>query len=351
MKQKLLFFFSSVRTVGGTPPRRGVYRPGKLLGGGLLLLLAGFALPVCAQKNARAAADQAIKAFFGPKQTAKASAPTLLAHLSDARITESSGLICSRRTPGVLWTHNDSGDGPYLFAIDRHGRTLARFTVPNAKNNDWEDIAWGLDARGKPEIYVGDIGDNDRNRNDTAVYRLPEPAVDVHKFMQEKTTAPPEWFPYRYPDGHHDAETLLVDPRTKEVYVVAKEWSGITGVYVFPMPLTPGREITLKRVGTIRFAGRFLSGGLAKYEVLATGGDISPDGRKLVIRTYLMAYEWNIAPGQSVAEAIKGRPREIVLPLTRQGESICYRPDGKTMLMTSEGVHTPLYEIPARWPR
>src|SRR5207248_10241087 len=109
-----------------------------------------------------------------------------------------------------------------------------RFIVPHSRNVDWEDIAIGPGVDGKPALYVGDIGDNNRSRDDTAVYRLPEPAVDPGKTMREATTAPAERFPYRYPDGHHDAETLLVHPQTKEVFIIAKEGSGVTGVYVYP---------------------------------------------------------------------------------------------------------------------
>src|SRR5207248_3297632 len=109
-----------------------------------------------AQQSAHRAAQEAIQAFRKPN----AAPPRLLAKLADARITESSGLAASRTTPGVLWTHNDSGDGPYLFAIDRKGNTLARYRVPKADNVDWEDIAIATGADGKPILYIGDIGDN-----------------------------------------------------------------------------------------------------------------------------------------------------------------------------------------------
>ncbi|HZO89945.1 MAG TPA: hypothetical protein VFB38_16565 [Chthonomonadaceae bacterium] len=268
----------------------------------------------------------------------------LLGNLTDTRIAESSGLTASRRTPGVLWTHNDSGDGPYLYALDRKGRTLARYTVPNATNVDWEDIAIGPGADGKPALYIGDIGDNSHHRDDTAVYRIPEPKVDASQTAQEAVTAPAEKLPYVYPDGYHDAETLMVHPKTGEVFLVTKESSGVSGVYAFLMPLTPGIQTTLRRVGTLRFASSF-TGTLGLADRLATAGDIAPDGSRLVVRTYLRAYEWAIAPGQSVAGALAGKPRWLILPFTRQGESICYRLDGRAWLLTSEGASSPLYEI------
>jgi hypothetical protein len=273
---------------------------------------------------------------------------TLLANLSDPRITESSGIAASRRAPGVFWTHNDSGDGPYVFAIDRKGRTLARYTVTGARNVDWEDIAVGPGTDGQPALYIGDIGDNGRSRNDTAVYRVAEPKPDTGKTMQEEATAPCEKLPFRYPDGHHDCETLMVHPQTGEVFLVTKEGSGLSGVYKFPMPLTPGQQATLVKIGTITFRSSFLTGRLALAEKMATGGDIAPNGRRFVVRTYLQAYEWPLASGQSLSDALKARPRPFLLPLTGQGEAVCYRLDSRALLTTSEGAHSPLYEVSLR---
>jgi hypothetical protein len=298
--------------------------------------------------GAKDAAKKAISAFFGPKKSSGAGYKfTLLGNLTDPRITGSSGIAASRRVDGVFWTHNDHG-GPYLFAIDRKGRTLARYAVPEATSVDWEDIALGPGPDGKPAIFIGDIGDNNSVRKECVVYRVPEPLVDTTKFMQEKTMAVPDRFTYHYPDGPHDCETLMVHPTTREIFVVTKDWSrsGISGVYTFPMPLRPNDTVTLKRIGTMTFSTRLLTGtNFEQYEGMATGGDISPDGRRLVVRTYMLADEWDIKPGQPVAEAIKSKPREMILPLSKQGEGICYRLDGKAWLTTSEGVDSPLFEI------
>jgi hypothetical protein len=308
-------------------------------------------IPVTADAQTSAGADEAtqkaISAFFGmQKATGAGYRSTLLGSLTDPRIIESSGIAASRRVNGVFWTHNDSGDGPYLFAIDRKGRTLARYTVPEATNVDWEDIALGPGPDGKPAIYIGDIGDNNRGRKECVVYRVPEPLVDTTKFMQERKTAEPDRFIYHYPDGPHDCETLMVHPTTHAIFVVTKEASGVSGVYTFPMPLRPNDTVTLRRIGTMTFATRLLTGTkFGQFEGMATGGDISPDGRRLVVRTYMLADEWDIKPGQSVADAIKGKPRETLLPLSKQGEGICYRLDGRAWLTTSEGANSPLFEI------
>jgi hypothetical protein len=273
----------------------------------------------------------------------------LLAHLADPRITESSGLAQSGLARDLFWTHNDSGDGPYLYAINRKGETLARVTVPGATNVDWEDIASGPGESGRRALYIGDIGDNARNRTNAVVYRIDEPAVDPSRTMREVKSDLPDKFPFHYPDGPHDAETLLVHPKTGEMVIVTKEENGVSGVYAFPMPLKPSIPVVLEKTGSITFKSQFLSGisgRLAMGERMATAGDVSPDGRKIIIRTYLLGYEWTIPPGATIAQALKGAPRQIFLPLVAQGESICYRWDGKAVLMTSEKPHPPLYELP-----
>jgi hypothetical protein len=95
-----------------------------------------------------------------------------IARIQSADIRESSGVIESRRHPGVLWTHNDSGNAPEIFAIDRDGKLLAKFEI-EAPNVDWEDIA----ADDGGALYIADIGNNTRNRRNVQVYQVDEPEL------------------------------------------------------------------------------------------------------------------------------------------------------------------------------
>src|SRR5919107_911116 len=102
--------------------------------------------------------------------------PTRITTIKNESINESSGLVASRTSPGVYWTHNDSGDGPFIYALDTRGQSLGTFRVTGATNRDWEDIAAGPGPQpNRPYLYVGDIGDNDSKRNEVVVYRVPEP--------------------------------------------------------------------------------------------------------------------------------------------------------------------------------
>ncbi len=259
----------------------------------------------------------------------------LLAHFQDPRIDESSGLAASARGSRYFFTHNDSGGQPEVYAVDRQGRTMATLRLQGASALDWEDMARGPGEDGAPALYVGDIGDNFRLRSRVTVYRLPEPKLDRKRVGQVVSVGRVQRFDLEYPDGPHDAESLLVHPRTGQVFLVTKARSG-SGVYASPSPLKSGR---MRKVGSIDFAA--LAGG---GSALATGGDISPDGRRLVVRTYGRAWEWRI-PGGDVGAAFGTRPVKVELPGDNDGEAIAYTHDGDRLLVSEEGKNSAVYEV------
>jgi len=292
----------------------------------------------------------------GRKHSAESAASphaTELGHLQDGAITESSGVVASRRAGGrLLWTHNDSGDGPFVYAVGLNGEKRGTFRLRGVDTvTDCEDIAIGPGPQaGVPYLYLGDIGDNNSVRSAVshvcAVYRVPEPAVansartstQAHPVM----TARAEAFRYVYPDGPHDAETLLVHPKTGRIYVVAKNPNGHDGVYVFPASLDARKIVTLKKLATV-----VISGEPNLYPNLVTGGDIAPDGGHVLLRTYWYAYEFAVPAGRAGFDgAWRARPRRILVPLQAQGEGIGYAyPQGDAFYLTSEGAHTSIYKV------
>lgn len=273
--------------------------------------------------------------------TAGATADALLATFEDPAIEESSGLAASRRQPGVLWTHNDSGDGPHLYASDRDGRALGTFAVPNASNTDWEDLAIGPGIDGPDALYIADTGDNARRRADVAIFRVPEPTVDLlappPPLGTLAETSPAERFPIAYPDGPHDVEALLLHPETGELLLVSKDSTGPVVVYRLPPLVEPDRPLLAMPVAEVSLPG---AGPLAA----ATGGAVAPDGARFVLRTPIAAVEWTIGLKGRLADAIRAEPRRVALPPTPRGEAIAYRADGAALLLTTEGTPGRLYE-------
>lgn len=271
--------------------------------------------------------------------------PKVIGTIKSKDITESSGVAASRCQNNVLWTHNDSGDDAYIFAVNTGGDSLGTWRVPNAQNNDWEDIAAFKDSSAKCFIYIGDIGDNKGKRPDHAVYRVKEPIVAPENANSSRkeplATENAEIVRFKYPDYSQDAETLMVHPRTADVYVVTKRVSGPAGVYCLRHPSFDGNVMQLEKVADISVP--------AIPNGFVTGGDISPDGRHVAICDYTQAYEWTLPEGdQNFDDIWKQEPEPIDLGKREHGEAISYSIDGTLLFATSEHKNSPVIEVKRR---
>jgi hypothetical protein len=262
----------------------------------------------------------------------------VLGHLESKDVAESSGIVASRSTPGLFWTHNDSGDGPFVYAFDRAGADRGKWHVNGASAVDWEDIAIGPGpVRGKSYLFLGDIGDNSWNRKDVVVYRVEEPKITGAGLHQ---TGSSKAIRLRYPDGPHDAEALLVHPVTGTIYIVTKARGKDRETLVFRAK-APNYPAVLEKIASLHMQEE------SDFTLVTgriTGGDISPDGRRLVLCDYFRAYE-TLLPDGADFETIWTQPFSAIdVGKRRQGEGICYRLDGRALLATTEGRPSPLIE-------
>lgn len=270
--------------------------------------------------------------------------PTVAFRFADPRITESSGLATSSRG-GIVYTHNDSGDQARFFAVGPDGRTRTVYRLPGVQARDWEDMARGPDEQGRSSLWLGDIGDNNAQRErGLLVHRVREPEPTQRERV---TTEPPTSFRLRYDDGPGDAEALLVHPRTGRLYVVTKPLAGPAKVYAAPARLDPDGPNALALVAQVALRPTGTPGGPgigSLAQLLVTAGDISPDGSRVALRTYTDLYEWRIE-GDDVAGAFAGEPAVTPLPETRQGEGLAYTADGDAVLVSSEGAGAPVHRL------
>ncbi|MEV6211330.1 hypothetical protein [Kitasatospora sp. NPDC051914] len=262
-----------------------------------------------------AAATAALLILLGPAALPAAAAerPQKAFAIHDKRITESSGLTASRAHPGVYWTHNDSDDGPYVYAVDSGGRTVATVTLRGIKPRDVEAISLGPDGR----LYVGDIGDNlDGTWPEVWIYAFAEPAE-----LRDQTVTAVR-YKVRYEDGPRDAEALMVHPVTGRAYIASKKQSG-GGLYQGPEVLSPSGVNTFRRIAGVPWV---------------TDGAFSPDGGRLVLRDYFSAdlYAWDGAPKKL---------RSLDVPFQRQGESVTFSADGSAVLYGSEGEGSDVWRL------
>lgn len=233
--------------------------------------------------------------------------------ISDSRIVESSGLATSSVHADTYYTINDSGFGPIVYALGSQGQVAGALELGTVEPFDWEALAPGPEER----IWVGDIGDNQRVRDSITLYRFIEPPTLTDQSVQWSR------FQFHYPDGGHDAEALLVHPTTGQPFVVTKQLGG-GGIYAGPTEPVPGGGLeSLTRVGDA--------------PAMVTDGAFLPDGSAIVLRTYTQAHVLSWPDVKPI--------RTIDLPKQKQGESLTVLPDGKNVLVGSEGENQPVYNV------
>lgn len=255
-----------------------------------------------------------VSAFAAALLVAAAPTPQPLLTLADPALVESSGLAASTRHRDILWTHADGGTSAQVRAVNRDGRTVAVVTLDGIDPYDPEALAARTAPGGVTELYLGDIGDNLGARPHVSVFRFPEPST-----LRDETV-PAQWYRFTYPDGPHDAEALLVHPRTGRILIATKEL-GTGGLYRAPRHLVTqdSGSNRLERVGDV--------------PVLVTDGAFLPDGR-FVLRTYSSVFLFDRRGDQVAVDALPTQP---------QGESLAV--DGARLLVGSEGVGSAVYAI------
>jgi hypothetical protein len=229
----------------------------------------------------------------------------------DQRIDEASGISRSTYHRGLVYLHNDSGDVARFFAIGAGGRTKAVFRVRHVVAHDWEDMAAGPHHT----LWFGDIGDNGRRRATISVVRVREPREMHSRSVRGRV------FSFRYVDGPHNAEALLVRPRTGRVYVVTKA-SPHGKIYRAP------RHLSRTHVNLLR--------PIASAPPIVTGGDFAPNGKTFVLRTYRRAFLYS---------TMGGRPTPITLPSESMGEAIGFTRGARAIKVASEGLDQPIWRI------
>jgi hypothetical protein len=264
----------------------------------------------------------------------QAATETRTGAFKNPRLTESSGVAVSRAHPGVLWTHNDSGDGPYLYATDLRGRDRGFLRVPGAEAFDWEDIALGpcplRSSRATACLYLADTGDNLDVRPSVTVYAVPEPEPPTGARDTLRTTAAPAVLRLRYPDGSHDVEAIYVSPRDSALYLVSKGRSA-GGIRLYRVDRSKWAErgvATAALVQTIDIRPH------AEAGRRVTGAAIRPDGRLVAIRTYSEIYLFNSGAGGRLARAREACDIAGLEP-GGGGEAIDFLNDS-TLVLTSE---------------
>lgn len=252
-------------------------------------------------------------------------APLVLrtATIRSDRLQETSGVVVSRAHRGVLWSHNDSGDGPYLYATDLSGTDRGRLRVAGAAAVDWEDMAPGPCPTGRGScLYVGDTGDNARHRRWVTVYAVSEPAPPAER--GDTLTAAAQVLRMRYPGGPRDVEALYVAPSDGALFLVSKVRSGSARLYRVDLAhWSADTAVTAVLVQELR---------IPRSEPV-TGAAIRADGRLVALRVPDEVLFFT--PGAAGRLVPRGGPKCGLPGLQVQGEALAFV-DDSTLVLTSE---------------
>jgi hypothetical protein len=231
-------------------------------------------------------------------------------------LLEISGVAASRINTGVLYIHNDSGNASQIYLTDGTGADKGTLTLTTVGNRDWEDIAVGPGpVAGVSYIYVADIGDNNARYNSVFIYRFPEPDLTGKALPYITNIVNVDIIELKYPDGPRNAETLMVDPLTKAIYIASKE-SNLSKIYIAPYPQSTTIATTLSPVVQLYFNK-------------ATGGDISPDGTEILLRSNQLIWYWKLTAGANISAGLLTKPQ--IAPYANnepQGEGVGFAADG-----------------------
>ncbi len=263
-------------------------------------------------------------------------------HLQNKQMDEISGIAASGVHDGIYYVHNDSGDTSRFFAITPEGKIKSVIYFKGDSKfkfgvHDCEDIAVGPGpVKGKSYVYVGDIGDNLPIYRYITVYRIEEQKIWTGGDSVIHANAVPIHF--TYPDGSRDAETLMIDPIEKLIYIVSKRTDSVT-VYTSPLNFKANDTLVLTKRCKLFFNG------FRPFKWI-TAGDISKDGQQVLLKDYVKVYYWKRNNNEPIWKTMQRKPVELPYQQEKQGEAIGFTPDGKGYYTTSEGVFSPIYYYP-----
>lgn len=178
-------------------------------------------------------------------------------------------------------------------------------------------------------LFAGDIGDNSGVKPVIRVHRVAEPVVDTNQFNVTSNLSGVATYTFTYPGGPRDAETLMLDPWSGDIIIVSKQET-YNGVYAASYPQTAGSTTTLSKLCDLTIGW-------------TVGGDISPSGRQILIKTYGAVYYYQRAAGASLGSTLTNSPSSVPYTSEPQGEAVGWQAHEKGYYTLSEGVSQPIY--------
>ncbi|MBL0741638.1 hypothetical protein [Chryseolinea lacunae] len=243
-----------------------------------------------------------------------------LAEATHDKLVELSGLAASKKHPGLLWTHNDSGNDAEIYLVDQKLNIKLTCKLPGVTNRDWEDIAVGPGPDStKTYVYVGEIGDNDAIYPLKHLYRFEEP--DLDSTTQTLTLASFDTITFKFPDAIKDSEALMINPKTRDIYVLSKRENPVI-VYTLPYPQSTTDTLTAEKLVSLPITQ-------------IVSASLSASGTEMLMKNYETIYYWNVGD-KPLTEALATAPQQIEYDPEPQGEAITWAHDDAGFYTISE---------------
>ncbi len=244
-------------------------------------------------------------------------ATPVTAPVSPGIVDEASGIADSKQNPGFLWIQQDGGNPAELFLMSYNGSLKKKVFIKSIQNRDWEDIALGNGpVAGISYIYIAETGDNNTAYTDYSIYRFPEPSITTD------TVNAVDKITFKYPDGAHDAEAILLDGNTKDIYIITK-LDTKSKIYTLTYPQSTSSTSVAVQAGELPFNG-------------ITAAGLSLDGTEILLKTYTAAYYWKRKNNESIVAALMRNAITSGYVTEPQGEALCFKNDNSAFLTLSE---------------
>jgi len=229
-------------------------------------------------------------------------------------VEEISGIAQSPQIKPNLWAQEDSGTPNQLYLINPSGVVLKKVHLKGIVNRDWEDMTV---VNGR--IYIAETGDNAQSYASYAFYMFNEPSSNTDTVKLIDTLR------FTYPDGSHDSEAFIVDPQSKDIFVITKR---DTKSKIYRLSYPYSSPATASLAGELPYTG-------------VVSAALSPDGREIIIKTYSNLYYYKRTDGTSLPAALAGAYTDLPYTVEPQGEAICFAADGGGFYTISEKAFAP----------
>ena len=270
-----------------------------------------------------------------------------LGDIENTAIGEASGLAASRLNPGYFWTHNDSGNPNNIYFFDSKGKGLREFELTGATNRDWEDMAIVGESDGSATIYIADFGDNKAVYADYTIYWFKEPIVNANT----SSKIIPNSLKFTLPDGSRDMECLLIDQKTKDIFIVSKRENNKRLYKIAAANVSPSASVQAEFVQELTFSTPVVADSRVVSVNYISGGAVSADNTEILIKNYFEMYYWKRSSGETIPSALKRPPVKVTYAGINsdgsgqeiQGEAVCFAADGSGYYTLGEGITAHLY--------